>query len=342
MRKDRLGTTGPEITRLGFGAWALGGPSKGGWGEADDEESVAAIRHAVESGVNWVDTAAFYGRGHSEEVVGKALAPWKGSGDIYVFTKCGLRWDPGDPEGDPTNNLTPESIRHEIDESLRRLNLDRIDLYQFHWPDELGTPVEESWSTMAELVDEGKVRWIGVSNFGIDLLERCQAIRRVDSLQPPLNLIDRRARDVLIPWCRENGVGVIVYSPMASGLLTGAYDRARCEALPANDWRRGAPHFQEPELSKNLALISELEVIAARLGTTLPALAVAWTLAVPGVNGAIVGARRATQVDGWLPAGNLELGQDVLDDVERAIQTTQTSAASPIESESPKAREGIT
>ena len=328
MRSRRLGSGGPELTVVGFGAWGVGGPWKFGWGPTDDDESIAAIRHAVESGVNWVDTAAVYGLGHSEEVVGRALEPWRVGEDVYVFTKCGRNWYGKD--GDVENDLRPASIRYECEQSLRRLGLDRIDLYQFHWPDPVtGTRVEDSWATMVELVAEGKVRWIGVSNFGVDLLERCEAIRHVDSAQPRLNLLDRSALDDVVPWCHRHGTGVIVYSPLASGLLSGAFDRARIEGLPPDDWRRQAAHFQEPQLTANLTLVERLHEIADALGTTLPSLAVAWALAQPGVTAAIVGARRPAHVDGWTPAAELGLGDDVLSAIDRALDETGARLAAP-------------
>lgn len=342
MKTVKLGRSGPVISRLGFGAWTLSGPSKFGWGPVDDEESISTIHHAFEGGINWVDTAAFYGRGHSEEVVGRAIKSWKAPGEIYVFTKCGLTWQPEDDvDTPPLNSLRPESIRFECDQSLRRLGVDCIDVLQFHWPDVVGTPIEDSWAAMAELVEAGKVRWIGLSNFSLDQIQRCEAIRPLDTFQPPLNLIDRRARDVLIPHAHERDIGVIVYSPMASGLLSGGFDRSRAQSLPETDWRREAPHFKEPELSKNLSLVQELEVIAAKLETTLPALAVAWCLAVPGVHGAIAGARHPAQVDGWMPAAGLELSEETLEDIERAIEVADAGPDSPIVGESPKAREGI-
>jgi len=236
----------------------------------------------------------------------------------------------GRPEGEVGNDLRPESIRFECEQSLARLGLDRIDLYQFHWPDaETGTPVEQSWSTMAELVEEGKVRWLGVSNFDVALLERCEAIRHVDSLQPPLSLLTRGARDELIPHCRARGTGVIVYSPMGSGLLTGKYDRQRIEELADDDWRRGNANFQEPKLSANLPLVERLSGIAERRGVSLSTLAVAWTLRQPGVTGAIVGARRADQVDGWVTASDLELTEDELTEIERAIEETGAGTSEP-------------
>lgn len=326
----RLGSMGPELTRVGFGAWAIGGPYQFGWGPVDDDESVAAIRHAVEAGVTWIDTAAIYGLGHSEEVVGRALEPYRPGEDVLVFTKCARNWyHSGGKE--IVTDLRPESIRFECEQSLRRLGLERIDLYQFHWPDLVtGTPVEESWATMAALQDEGKVRWIGVSNFTVDLLERIEAVRHVDSLQPPLSLVNRRARDELVPWCAEHGTGVIVYSPMASGLLTGAFDHDRIARLAPGDWRLTAPasaHFREPWFSRNLALVERLKPIAERLDTTLGALAIAWTLHVPGVTAAIVGARRPGQVDGWLPAPGIRLSGADVAEIERAVEETGAGTA---------------
>jgi aryl-alcohol dehydrogenase-like predicted oxidoreductase len=282
---------------------------------------VAAIHHALDSGVNWVDTAAVYGLGHSEEVVGRALkdrAEGKAVGkDVYVFTKCGgfYREELGKVEYD----LRPESIRQECEDSLSRLGVDRIDLYQFHWPDNsTGTPVEESWGTMSELVDEGKVKWAGVSNFSVEMLEACESIRHVDSVQPPLNLIKRAARRDVVPWAEAHGTGVLAYAPMSSGLLTGKYDRERLNDLAPDDWRRNSATFQEPELSRNLALVEELKALARAHELTLPLLAVAWVLAVPGVTAAIVGARRPDQVDGWIEAGSIELGS-ALDEIEAAV-----------------------
>jgi aryl-alcohol dehydrogenase-like predicted oxidoreductase len=329
MQIQQLGTSGPHVTRVGFGAWAIGGPSRFGWGAVDDDESVATLRHAVEAGINWVDTAAFYGRGHSEIVVGRALSPWRVGEEVYVSTKCGLRWQGDDPDAAPENNLRPESIREECERSLQRLGLERIDLYQFHWPDSTGTPVEDSWATMVELVEEGKVRWIGVSNFDCDLLDSCEAIRHVNSVQPPLSLIDPGARDEVIPWCRQHGTGVIVYSPMASGILTGAFDAARAAALPPNDWRSTAPQFNEPALTRNLQIARAVGDMAQRLGTTPSALAVAWTLSLPGVTAAIVGARRPDQVDDWVGAPDLRLAQSDLAELEALISPVRTESPVP-------------
>jgi aryl-alcohol dehydrogenase-like predicted oxidoreductase len=265
VTRRRLGTAGPELSPVGIGTWAMSGPYEYGWGPVDDAESVAAIREAVERGVNWIDSAALYGFGHAEEIVAKALEPYRPGEDVYVFTKCGRRWE--ERSGDRPRiyyDLRPESIREECEASLRRLGVERIDLYQFHWPDYgTGTPVEESWATMAALAAEGKVRWCGVSNFDVPLLERCEAIRHVDSLQPRLNLIDRHALDELIPWARANGTGVIGYSPLGSGLLSGNFDRDR---LADDDWRRRAPQFQDPQLGRNLELVERLRALAERLG----------------------------------------------------------------------------
>jgi aryl-alcohol dehydrogenase-like predicted oxidoreductase len=319
MRFRTLGSAGPTISTVGVGAWAIGGPWKMGWGPQDDQESIAALHHAFDRGINWVDTAAVYGLGHSEEVVGQVLR--ETTREVLVFTKCGRK---AGPDGMPTSDLRPESIRAEAEQSLKRLGTDTIDLYQIHRPDDVtGTPVEDSWGTMAELVEEGKARWIGVSNFDADLLDRCERIRHVDSLQPPLSLIDRAAAADLLPWCRAHGTGVIAYSPLGNGLLTGEFTRERLQRLPEDDWRRRAPQFAEPQLTANLELAARLRPIADRHDTTVAAVAVAWTLAQPGVTGAIVGARRPSQVDGWLGAGDLELTETDLAEINQALRDTQ-------------------
>jgi aryl-alcohol dehydrogenase-like predicted oxidoreductase len=329
MRTRALGRSGPELTTVGFGSWAVGGPWKFGWGPVDDDESVAAIRHAVEHGVNWIDTAAVYGLGHSEGVVGRALEPYRSGDEVFVFTKCGRNWV-GRPEGVIENDLRPESIRHECEDSLRRLGIERIDLYQIHWPDWLtGTALEDSWGTMAELVDEGKARWIGVSNFDVEQLERCEAIRHVDSAQPPLSMLARGVRTTVLPWAAGHGTGVLVYSPMGSGMLTGDFDAARIAGLDPSDWRRGSPVFSEPALSRNLALVERLRPLAERLQATLPSLAVAWTLAQPGVTAAIVGARLPRHVDGWLPGADLELTDVDLRAIDDAIADTGAGSDDP-------------
>ena len=258
----RLGSRGPQITELGFGAWAIGGGDWAyGWGPQDDADSVAAIHRALERGAGWIDTAAVYGLGHSEEVVARAL---RGMADRpLVFTKCGMVWQ-DQSDGVPRPNLRPDEILRECEDSLRRLGVERIDLYQFHWPDTMtGTPVEESWGVMADLVQQGKVRWAGVSNFDVVLLERCEPILHVDSLQPPFNAVQREAGGDVIPWCHANGTGVIVYSPMMSGLLTQRFSAERVASLDPSDWRHGMPGvFAEPALSRNLSLRDALAPIA--------------------------------------------------------------------------------
>ena len=325
MTLDRrnLGKSGIEITRTGFGAWAVGGEVGAfTWGPQDDSDSIAAITHAVSRGVSWIDTAAVYGAGHSEEVVGRALRAIPASDRPRVFTKGGVVWDPANPMISGGRRSSPESLRREIEASLRRLKVDAVDLYQVHWPDEAGVPVEDTWGEMTRFLEEGKTRAIGVSNYGVELLERCERIHHVDSLQPPFSMIVRDSGADVIPWCHAHGTGVIVYSPMGSGILTGQFSRARVEAMTARDWRRGNPRFQEPNLTANIALRDALQPIAKRRSTTVEAVAVAWTLSWPGVTGAIVGARSSAQVDGWLPAANLHLGPEDLDEISAAIEAT--------------------
>jgi aryl-alcohol dehydrogenase-like predicted oxidoreductase len=318
-----LGHTDLQLSTVGFGAWAAGGGGWAfGWGPQDDAASIASIRYALERGVNWIDTAAVYGLGHSEEIVRRALQGLGSRARPYVFTKCGMVWDEENRSAPPRQILKPASIRAECEASLRRLDVERIDLYQIHWPDQTGTPIEDSWATMVQLVDEGKVRAIGVSNFGVDLLSRCNALRHIDSLQPPLSLIRRQALESEIPWCAAHGTGVIAYSPLQSGLLTDSFSQARIDSLSPDDWRRRSPDFKPPRLNRNLALRDGLRPIAHRHGTTVSAVAIAWTLAWRGVTGAIVGARSPEQVDGWIGAATLELTLDDLDEIARAIGRT--------------------
>jgi aryl-alcohol dehydrogenase-like predicted oxidoreductase len=301
---------------VGGGGWSFA------WGPQDDAESIAAIRHAVARGVSWIDTAAVYGLGHSEEVVGRAIADIPRAERPLVFTKCGLRWNPSDPMEVAVRDSSPARVREECEASLRRLGTQAIDLYQFHWPDQIGTPLADSWGAMMRLQDEGKVRYIGVSNYDARLLERCARLRRVQSLQPPFSMIRRDVAAGDIPWCAANDTGVIVYSPMQSGLLTDGFSAERVAALPADDWRRRGPHFQEPNLSRNLALRDALAPLARKHGVPVAAVAVAWTLAWPGVTGAIVGARGPKQVDGWIAAAGMRLDADDLAAVAAAIERT--------------------
>ena len=322
-----LGSSGFQITTVGFGSWAVGGGGWSfGWGPQDDAESIASMRHAIELGVNWIDTAAVYGLGHSEEVVGKLLRELPASQHPLIFTKCGLTWDAADPMKPAQRILKPESIRRECEASLRRLGVERIDLYQFHWPDETGTPVEDSWGAMVKLIEEGKIRAAGVSNFNVHLLERCEKIRRVDSLQPPFSMINRAAAKELLPWCKSHNTGVICYSPMQSGILTDGFSAERVVKLASDDWRRRSPEFREPALGRNLALRDALRPIAARHGVSVSSVAVAWVLSWPGVSGAIVGARTPAQVDGWIQAATLQLTQDDLAEIAEAIVKTQAGA----------------
>ena len=320
-----LGTSGLDITTLGLGAWAMGGENWAyGWGAQDDDASIATIRHALERGINWIDTAAVYGLGHAEEVVERALRGL--SNRPFVFTKCGQVWDEQNRMGSTIQNLEPASIRRECEASLRRLKIERIDLYQFHWPDQTGTAVEDSWHEMIRLVEQGKVRAAGVSNFSVPLLERCEKLRHVDSLQPPFSLVRRDVAAAEIPWCHRHRTGVIAYSPMQSGLLTDRFSAERMQQLPPNDWRSRSDDFRPPRLARNLALRDALAPIAERHRTSISSVAIAWVLAWPGVTGAIVGARSPGQVDGWIDAASLKLEQHDLDVIESAI--TRTGAGS--------------
>jgi aryl-alcohol dehydrogenase-like predicted oxidoreductase len=305
-----LGNSDLAITPLGFGAWAIGGSGwEFGWGEQDDKASVAAIHRALELGINWVDTAAVYGMGHSEEVVAFALKTWSGPRP-YVFTKCGLRWD---DQGYVHRSLNANSIRRECEESLRRLNVDVIDLYQIHWPTD---DLEEGWGAMAQLQKEGKVRWIGVSNFDVEEMRRAQAIAPITSLQPPYSLLRREIEQEVLSYCQSEGVGVIVYSPMASGLLTGAMTRERVAGLPASDWRSRDLEFHEPRLSQNLELVERLREVGERRARPPGQVAISWTLQNPAVTGAIVGARNAKQVEGNVGAAGLQLSPEEIAEIE--------------------------
>jgi len=319
MEMRKLGNSNLHITRVGYGAWAIGGSGwQFAWGSQDDNESIAAIHRALELGVNWIDTAAVYGLGHSEEVVGRALKEWRGSRP-YVFTKCGLR---GNATGEVQKVLSNDSIRVEVEDSLRRLSVDAIDLYQIHWPpDPDSAELEEGWSTLANLKREGKVRWIGVSNFNVRQLQRAQAIAPVTSLQPRYSLMHREIENEILPYCLSEGIGVIVYSPMASGLLTGRMTRERAARLPKDDWRRGHPDFTEPNLSHNLALVERTREIAKGRNRSVGEVAIAWTLSHSAVTGAIVGARSARQAEGVMCAAELRLTEDEVIEIEAFADT---------------------
>ena len=315
LQTTQLGQTGLEITRVGFGAWALGGGDwEHGWGPQDDEESIAAIQHALDRGINWIDTAAAYGFGHSERVVGRALEGLRER--PYVFTKCSLLEGPGRRV---VHSLSRDSILREVGDSLARLGVEAIDLYQIHWPIP-DAEIEEGWGALADLKAEGLVRHIGVSNFDLEQLRRIEQIAPVETLQPQYSLIERGIERQILPYARERGIGVIAYSPMGSGMLTGAMTRERAAGLPESDWRKHDPRFNEPQLSRNLELVARLETVAGRYDTTPGAVAVAWTLHNPAVDGAIVGFRRPDQVDPILAAASLELSEQDIDEIEGATR----------------------
>ncbi len=316
MQKARFGKTDMEITPVGFGAWAIGGGGwAAAWGPQDDDEAVGAIRRAVELGINWVDTAAVYGLGHSEKLVALALKGFPDADRPYVFTKCSLVWD---ENRKISNVLKRDSVKRECEESLRRLQVDVIDLYQIHWPrpDE---QIEEGWAALAELKDEGKVRHIGVSNFDAGQMGRADAVAPVETLQPPYNMLRRDIEAEILPYASENDIGVIVYSPMASGLLTGKMTRERVENMPADDWRRNNEQFNDPKLSQNLDLVERLREIGERHEKSPAEIAIAWTLRHPAVSAAIVGGRRPDQVDGTVGAADFRLSESEVEEVEAAL-----------------------
>jgi len=314
MNTRKLGNSDLQITPVGFGAWALGGGAwEYAWGPQDDKDSIAAIHKALELGVNWIDTAAVYGLGHSEEVVARALKEWRGPRP-HVFTKCVMRWD---ATGKISMNHAANSIRQECEDSLRRLQVQAIDLYQIHWPPADNRPgLEEAWQTLSFLQKEGKVRWIGVSNFDVPQLKRVEKIAPITSLQPPYSILRRQIEEEILPYCEQAGIGVIVYSPMFSGMLTGGMTRERAASLPADDFRRRNPEFQEPKLSINLELVARLGETGARYGRTPGEVAIAWTLRLPPVTGAIVGARDAKQAEGVMRAGEFRLNAEEIAEIE--------------------------
>jgi aryl-alcohol dehydrogenase-like predicted oxidoreductase len=314
----RLGTSDLEITTVGFGAWAIGGGNwEFGWGPQDDTASIAAIHRALDLGINWIDTAAVYGLGHSEEMVARALA---GRTDRpYVFTKCAMVWD---AQGNVSKAFAPDSIRRELEASLRRLKVETIDLYQIHWPPprrEDIAQIDGAMQALAEAQRAGKIRYIGVSNFDVEQIKRAQAVATVTSLQPPYSLLSRDIEAEILPYCQSQHIGVIVYSPMASGLLSGAMTKERVAALASDDWRRKARQFQEPRLSKNLALVEVLRTVGARHGASPGEVAIAWTLHHPAVTAAIVGARSPEQIEGIVGGGTLQLTDAEVREIERAV-----------------------
>ncbi|WP_210259786.1 aldo/keto reductase [Martelella sp. HB161492] len=322
LPKRAFGKTDMMITRTGFGAWAIGGGDwASGWGDQDDSASIAAIRRAVALGVNWIDTAAVYGLGHSEDVVRRALADIPLSERPYVFTKCGVVWDEADHAAPPKRIGHPDSLRRELDASLKRLGVERIDLYQVHWPSG-DVPLADYWGTLCEMRREGKVRAIGLSNHSVAELEAAEVIGHVDTLQPPFSAIRRDSGEKLLPWCLENQTGVICYSPMQAGLLTGRFSKERAASLPENDWRRNNQQFSGEKLAANLALADALKPVAARHGVSQAAVAIGWVLAWPGLTGAIVGARAPEQIDGWIDAASLELTAEDMRDIATAIEKT--------------------
>jgi aryl-alcohol dehydrogenase-like predicted oxidoreductase len=306
-----LGQSDLRITSIGYGAWAIGGGNwEFGWGHQDDQESIAAIHRALDLGVNWIDTAAVYGLGHSEEVVAKVLK--ERSDRPYVFTKCSMIWDENREVG---HRLKADSVRREIEDSLRRLQIDTIDLYQIHWPNP-ESEIEEGWSTLAKLKEEGKVRYIGVSNFNVSQLQRIESISPVTSLQPPYSLVKRDVEAEILPYCQENNIGVIVYSPMQSGLLTGAMTAERIANFPDDDWRKNNSEFQEPRLSRNLKLVELLKEIGQTHDRTPGEVAIAWTVRHPAVTGAIVGGRNPKQVEGIIGAATFRLNDAELSQID--------------------------
>jgi aryl-alcohol dehydrogenase-like predicted oxidoreductase len=314
METRQLGNSDLRITSIGFGAWAIGGEWKYGWGPQNEKDSIDTIHLALDRGINWIDTAAVYGLGASEEAVGKAVAERKEK--PYLFTKCSMVWD---EEGKVSNSLRADSVKREAEASLRRLGVDVIDLYQIHWPRH-EEALEEGWQALVDLRDEGKVRHIGVSNFNVEQLKRIEGIAPVTSLQPPYSLIARDVEDAILPYCRVRSIGVIVYSPMGSGLLTGAMTRERVQNLHHTDWRRGSPNFQEPRLTRHLKLVEILKEIGRQYGRTAGEIAVAWTLKNPAVTAAIVGMRRPEQVDGVIHAADVKLKDDDIERIEAFIR----------------------
>ncbi|MHB8302404.1 MAG: aldo/keto reductase [Acidobacteriaceae bacterium] len=313
-QKRQLGDSDMHLTAIGFGAWAIGGGDwQYAWGSQDDNDSIAAIQRALDLGINWIDTAAVYGLGHSEDVVAQALEGR--AKKPYIFTKCSMVWD---EQRQITNSLKRDSVRGEVEASLRRLRVDAIDLYQIHWPNP-DADIEEGWQTLAELKQEGKVRYIGVSNFSVAQMERAAKIAPITSLQPPYSMLNRAVEAEILPYCEKHAIGVINYSPMMSGLLTGAMTKERVAAFPKDDWRRNNAKFQEPQLSRNLQLVELLREIGKPHGRGPGEVAIAWTLRQPAVTAAIVGARSAKQVDGVVGAASFRLQPEEIARIEKFL-----------------------
>jgi len=317
METILLGNSDLKISRIGLGAWAIGGSWRWGWGAQDDGDSIAAIRRAVELGVNWIDTAAIYGLGHSEEVVGAAVREIPASDKPYIFTKCGRCWDNGSQE--IFSRLKAQSIRREAEDSLRRLGVDTIDLYQIHWPNP-NADIEEAWGEMVKLKSEGKVRWIGISNHSVKQMKRLQKIAPVTSLQPPYNFINRAIEGDILPYCRSNNIGVIVYSPMSSGLLSGKMTPDRIAALPDDDWRKQDYNYTEPQLSKNLKIAETMNALARKKGVSTAQIAIAWTLRNPAVTAAIVGMRNPRQAEETVGAAELAITDEESVELELGVR----------------------
>ena len=315
MKTRKLGYSDLHLTPIGLGTWAMGGGDwKFGWGDQDDAASIASVHQALDAGVNWIDTAAIYGHGHAERVVGKAIQDRRD--DVLIATKCGRVWEGESRE--IGKSLRRESVHREVDVSLQRLGIDCIDLYQIHWP-EPDEEIEEGWGAVAELVEAGKIRYAGVSNFNMEQLKRIQPIHPVTSLQPPYSMLRREVEEEVLPYCRENQIGIVAYSPMQAGLLTGRFSKERVQNLPANDWRKANPFFTSPQLEANLSIIEQLRPVAAQMEITLPQLALAWVLRRSEMTAAIAGARRPEQILETVKAGEIVIHDELLLKIDRML-----------------------